>query len=603
VGRKMHHMDDKSKSVDIVFALLLIAIVFAAFFTFSPNVQPTPHRDSGIFLFVGQEINRGRIIYLDVWEIKAPLIYFINAFGLLLGNGSVWGVWALELCFFIGIMFLSYFLLRKNMGALESFLFSAASFLGIYLFMSGNFTEEYTLLFSMAMLFVFVRLALKSDKLWPYFLIGCFGGLAFEVKPSYIDVILTIVTIMIVLSLKKELRKFWRKLLFIFWGFLVINLITVAYFWSKNALGEYWIDVFVLNRYYSNLWLVEWIKALTSGISFIIKNPIVFLAIIAWLVGVLVILVSFRKKIFFFFQQKKSKWILFVIGIFFVALFTVSQVVGKDKAIGIVQWTFLVLAVFLITISLLQFTPKINKWVNKMNTRLKPEVPINLIDQEKLMLYTLGIVDFPITLGLITLSGKNYPHYFISLFPSILLILAGFYLYVSDMFQTARRKNLEIGILVCVFIVSCLSSFSQIISMIKDSGKPDARSQAAQYVKSHSDPSDTLLVWGNETVINFLADRESPTRYETQFAGYFKFPYQQNVIQTIQQQVTEHPPLWIIDTNDPFYPFIQMADKPSCLQANPAEGEGFMPLINFICRNYELKYTLEKYYFYERISP
>ncbi|HEX5446838.1 MAG TPA: glycosyltransferase family 39 protein [Pirellulales bacterium] len=41
----------------------------------------------------------------------------------------------------------------------------------------------------------------------------------------------------------------------------------------------------------------------------------------------------------------------------------------------------------------------------------------------------------------------------------------------------------------------------------------DVHRQAAEYIRSRTSPGETMLVWGYETVVNFLADRRAPTRF------------------------------------------------------------------------------------------
>ncbi|MGH7195125.1 MAG: hypothetical protein ACREJM_16550, partial [Candidatus Saccharimonadales bacterium] len=41
----------------------------------------------------------------------------------------------------------------------------------------------------------------------------------------------------------------------------------------------------------------------------------------------------------------------------------------------------------------------------------------------------------------------------------------------------------------------------------------DAHRQAAEYIRARTSPDETMLVWGYETVVNFLADRRAPTRF------------------------------------------------------------------------------------------
>ncbi|MBK8823950.1 MAG: hypothetical protein IPN58_15495 [Anaerolineales bacterium] len=64
--------------------LLILGILSNPLFSY-------PGRDGGIFLYIGSLILKGKIPYLDVWENKGPLVFYINAFGLFLTNGSRWG--------------------------------------------------------------------------------------------------------------------------------------------------------------------------------------------------------------------------------------------------------------------------------------------------------------------------------------------------------------------------------------------------------------------------------------------------------------------------------------------------------------------------------
>jgi hypothetical protein len=72
----------------------LLAIVF---------VQWTPRHfhsftifDSGIFLYIGEQLRQGHRLYRDVWDHKPPVIYLFNEIGLMLGGGSPAGVWLLD---------------------------------------------------------------------------------------------------------------------------------------------------------------------------------------------------------------------------------------------------------------------------------------------------------------------------------------------------------------------------------------------------------------------------------------------------------------------------------------------------------------------------
>jgi len=72
-------------------ALLAVAIHL-------PNLPfgKAPQEDAGVFLYAAQVLLDGGLPYRDVWDHKPPLIYVLDALGLLLGAGSPVGVWALQ---------------------------------------------------------------------------------------------------------------------------------------------------------------------------------------------------------------------------------------------------------------------------------------------------------------------------------------------------------------------------------------------------------------------------------------------------------------------------------------------------------------------------
>ena len=141
--------------------LLILGILSNPLFSY-------PGRDGGIFLYVGSLILKGKIPYLDVWENKGPLVFYINALGLFLTNGSRWGVWLLEFLFLFGAGYLGYTVVKRIMGSIPALIgtliwVTAAG----NVLQGGNFSEEYSLLFSfVAVLFYLKSLEQPSNKLY-----------------------------------------------------------------------------------------------------------------------------------------------------------------------------------------------------------------------------------------------------------------------------------------------------------------------------------------------------------------------------------------------------------------------------------------------------
>ena len=129
--------------------VLLILVSFSVFLSLGTNYSPLNKailgHDCGIFSYVAFAMQKGRILYTEVWENKGPLLYFIYYLGLSI-NKKI-GIYILEtLGLFISVLF-SYKTLKKItnsrlfslMGVLYSFNFFP------YVFEEGTFSESFAM--------------------------------------------------------------------------------------------------------------------------------------------------------------------------------------------------------------------------------------------------------------------------------------------------------------------------------------------------------------------------------------------------------------------------------------------------------------------------
>ncbi len=147
-------------------------------FPISPLNSPTTNIDSGVFLYIGWRICMEKY-HIDIWDHKPPIIYYINALGLAISNGSRWGVWVIEFIVVLLAAYLSFRLLRKFLktsALVATFLWL---FNLVFLLLSGNLTEEYVLVLQFASLYLFYRLAEGQRKPYGFFVIGLLGELRF----------------------------------------------------------------------------------------------------------------------------------------------------------------------------------------------------------------------------------------------------------------------------------------------------------------------------------------------------------------------------------------------------------------------------------------
>src|SRR5574338_689320 len=104
-----------AKFKEIILPVLVsIAGTFIALFPSNPGNMTLPSRDSGVFLYVGWRFLSGDVPYLDVWDHKTPLIYFVDALGITLTPNSLWGVWFLQFIFIFFTLLVIYKLLDKG---------------------------------------------------------------------------------------------------------------------------------------------------------------------------------------------------------------------------------------------------------------------------------------------------------------------------------------------------------------------------------------------------------------------------------------------------------------------------------------------------------
>ena len=199
----------------------------------------------------------------------------------------------------------------------------------------------------------------------------------------------------------------------------------------------------------------------------------------------------------------------------------------------------------------------------------------------------LGLIDFPIFFFTISLSGKLWTHYYVPLFPAIILLLAGSLAYLYRYAEIPTKQVILNSLLVAVLVTWSFPPLSQVVTNLSQPAGEDARSTAAAYLKSVTTPEDTILVWGWESVIYFLAERESPTRFALPFALYVDTQYLDEYAGILLKEVQARPPAYIADLRDPGMPFIDGRPAETCLYGNKMSNKRMVDFLAFVCSNYE----------------
>ncbi len=211
-----------------------------------------PGRDSGIFLYIGWLILKGKLPYVDAWENKGPLVFYLNALGLWLTGGSRWGIWLLEFFFVFGAAYLLYRAMKFLPGEAAALVGASVFFVAAgNVLQGGNFSEEYSLLFSAAAVFFFLNES-KGKTSWGAFFVGITLGLNLLLRPNNISAQAAIAaTYALWAALFGEWKALPRRAFLMAAGMSAILAPVLLYFHWKGALTEMINAVVVFNSQYS----------------------------------------------------------------------------------------------------------------------------------------------------------------------------------------------------------------------------------------------------------------------------------------------------------------------------------------------------------------
>ncbi len=156
----------------LLIAALLIQLALMALEQGNPGTR-LPRRDSGAFLYIGDQILHGKLPYRDAWGSKPPAIFYLDAAALVIGRGSRWGVWMIEFVSLFAAGLFSYISVKKLWGTLPAIGALILWIIGFSLALEGgNFTEEYPLSLHFFSFILFLKLMeVPKNRLYSFLLI------------------------------------------------------------------------------------------------------------------------------------------------------------------------------------------------------------------------------------------------------------------------------------------------------------------------------------------------------------------------------------------------------------------------------------------------
>ena len=132
-------------------------------------------------------------------------------------------------------------------------------------------------------------------------------------------------------------------------GFGLICLGFSIYFISQNNFNQFIDAALMYNLIYSDLGLLEQLRASTKSLGVMLSLPLFFIALLSWLIVAILVFKYYAKKIVFII---KAKWISFFFltsGFVLIGLSLLPEIISPfQKEFGLVQKTFIGLQSFLL---------------------------------------------------------------------------------------------------------------------------------------------------------------------------------------------------------------------------------------------------------------
>jgi len=486
----------------LIFPILAAGILWV----FSPALGGrVPNHDSGIFMYFGSRILKGDIPFRDLWDHKPPLIFYIDALGLLI-NPSAWGVWILELAGLILSTFFLFEVLRRELSLSSVFLALAGMLANVVIVIEGgNLTEEFGFPFQCLALWIFYSQVVRPKKDSPraWVLMGASMGLALMLKQTLIGIWIAIVLYSIYQYFRGE-RLITIKSFFLFAGGAgLVCFFWAAYFASQNALWDFWDVAFRYNFIYSDIAPGERLGSF---------------------------------------------------GDIFGYLLTVSWYF----CFGLAAWCALL----------------------ALKVRRSREIPALLV---------LALIDFPLEIVMVNVSGRNLPHYFYVLLPSVTILIAYAWEFLQQKGWLALFPFKSLAMLFTLLLMarSPLIEAAQWIHT-----PPDAwLLPVINYVQASTAPDERVLMWGSQSVVNFMADRAAPTRFVHQRPLFYPGYASRELSAELLNDLVSKPPRLIINTSLPDTPFLTMDSSGQCTYPETAVA-GMPEIYRYICDHYVLAGTV-----------
>jgi hypothetical protein len=278
----------------VVWATVLTAIRWPVWL--APSIRSESSIDSAVFVLAGDLIRRGGAPYVSYWDHKAPLLHLLDAFGLTLAGGRVWGVWLVSAIATAGSAMLAWLVMRRAFNAVAAMTGLAFLLVTLGRLLPLNMAEGYLFPLQWATAFVVVAASSDADEARmsrrmrsPFVsgvAVGVLGTLAFLLRANLIGAAASAV---IVLAIGAGRRYGVRGLLGLIAGGALGTILTLLPFlgWIawRGASSAFVEQALRYNTLYSAATWGERIHSPREALPELFGGGALMLGVVCWLIA------------------------------------------------------------------------------------------------------------------------------------------------------------------------------------------------------------------------------------------------------------------------------------------------------------------------------
>lgn len=221
----------------------------------------------------------------------------------------------------------------------------------------------------------------------------------------------------------------------------------------------------------------------------------------------------------------------------------------------------------------------------------------------------VALILLPVDILLVSLSGFDFRHYYLTLLPAVTVLMA---------FAASRLNGLvsipsslaSVALLLSVTLYFLPPGLKGIQESLRSYGEGTAlvdpgHALVAARIASETTEDDTILVWGHQPQLYLLSGRAAPTRFFYQYPLVLDGYSSPKLLEEFISDITAARPELIIDAHNEKLPDLGSAERPEgriSVGKYSHSPEDFRGLFAVVSEDYRLLDEIEGYTIYKRID-